>query len=336
MHDGIDDVRAAHRAVRTDPLVPCIALNGSITVSGPISTPTSIVVAVGIDDRHAGAHVAFEDLALGELRDAREVDAVVDAEHQALVGEPVGDHRQPVGAHQLECLGQVVLALGVIGGQARQRLAQRTRREHVDTAVDLADLQLGLRWRRPARLVSTIRSSVPSRGADDAPVPGRGPPVDGRDGRGGAGRPVRRDQRLIASALDQRHVAAEDDHRRVVGRGPRTAPSPRAPPRRCRRRPAGSRHARRRAARCASGCSGASTRTMRSAPAPRAAAMTHSTIGRPQISCSTFGRAETMRVPRPAARIRTAGVLTTGWYSLRAAEADWGAGTRTPILRTKT
>ena len=43
------------------------------------------------------------------------------------------------------------------------------------------------------------------------------------------------------------------------------------------------------------------TATISSMPAPRSAAMTYHSIGRPQISCSTFVRALFIRVPFPAA-----------------------------------
>ena len=46
---------------------------------------------------------------------------------------------------------------------------------------------------------------------------------------------------------------------------------------------------------------------MRSAPASRAASAGQATIGRPQTGCSTLGSEERMRVPSPAAMIRTVG-----------------------------
>ena len=48
----------------------------------------------------------------------------------------------------------------------------------------------------------------------------------------------------------------------------------------------------------------------RSAPASRAASTGHSSSGRPQSGCSTFGSCERMRVPRPAAMISTEGIFT--------------------------
>ena len=55
---------------------------------------------------------------------------------------------------------------------------------------------------------------------------------------------------------------------------------------------------------------GPSTTTIRPAPASRAAAIGHSIIVRPHSGCSTFGTAERIRVPSPAARIRTVGAVT--------------------------
>src|SRR5215208_8286720 len=50
----------------------------------------------------------------------------------------------------------------------------------------------------------------------------------------------------------------------------------------------------------------------RSAPASRAARTGQATIGRPQTGCSIFGTDERIRVPSPAAMIRTVGPLTFG------------------------
>ena len=55
---------------------------------------------------------------------------------------------------------------------------------------------------------------------------------------------------------------------------------------------------------------GESTTITRSAPASRAARTGHNSIGMPHSSCRTFGVRECMRVPWPAARIRTVGAAT--------------------------
>jgi hypothetical protein len=68
--------------------------------------------------------------------------------------------------------------------------------------------------------------------------------------------------------------------------------------------------------------SGPSTTTIFSAPASRAAATGQAIIGRPQSRCSSFGVAERMRVPSPAARITTTGLTTRESYPW--ADGDWG------------
>ena len=56
--------------------------------------------------------------------------------------------------------------------------------------------------------------------------------------------------------------------------------------------------------------SGETITAIRSAPASRAASTGQATIGRPQTGCRTLGSDERMRVPSPAAMIRTVGPLT--------------------------
>jgi hypothetical protein len=56
--------------------------------------------------------------------------------------------------------------------------------------------------------------------------------------------------------------------------------------------------------------SGEVTTATRPAPASRAAMIGQETSARPQIGCRTLGIAERIRVPWPAAMIRTVGALT--------------------------
>ena len=51
---------------------------------------------------------------------------------------------------------------------------------------------------------------------------------------------------------------------------------------------------------------------MRPAPASRAAITGQAIIARPQIGCSILGVDERIRVPSPAAMIRTVGASATG------------------------
>ncbi len=56
--------------------------------------------------------------------------------------------------------------------------------------------------------------------------------------------------------------------------------------------------------------SGETITAIRPAPASRAAAIGQATSARPQTGCSTFGTADFIRVPCPAAMIRTVAALT--------------------------
>lgn len=56
--------------------------------------------------------------------------------------------------------------------------------------------------------------------------------------------------------------------------------------------------------------SGETITAIRPAPASFAAAIGHETSARPQTGCRTLGMAESIRVPCPAAMIRTVGALT--------------------------
>jgi len=83
------------------------------------------------------AHVALEDAALGECPHPAEVDAVVDAEGNGCVIHLERGHRLSVQRDRLERVGQVVLALGVLRRDVRERAPQRAGLERVDPGVDL-------------------------------------------------------------------------------------------------------------------------------------------------------------------------------------------------------
>ncbi len=77
---------------------------------------------------------------------------------------------------------------------------------------------------------------------------------------------------------------------------------------------------------------GETTTTTCSAPASCAAAIGQPTSGRPASSCSTLGVRERMRVPRPAARTRTAKLTHPGYRGAAPGPLPVPAGTR--ALRT--
>ena len=93
---------------------------GSIRASAAISTPASIQVEAGVDDGDPGEHVGLEQAAARLGLDRGEVDAVVDPHrHRDVVGEVGGDGVAGL-AQRREDVGQVVLALGVVVGEARR------------------------------------------------------------------------------------------------------------------------------------------------------------------------------------------------------------------------
>ena len=202
-------------------------------------------------------------------------------------------------AHRRQDVGQVQLALRVVGAQAAERVEQRAPVEREDRAVDLADRELLLRRiARRLRLDDALDVAVVV--AHDAAVAARVVERHRRHRGGGAVLGVRPHELRERGGRDERHVARQDEHRagrvdlarRPPVRAPpvplgcgwttRVTPSGRLP---------------------SSVLAGESTTTTRSAPASSAAAIGQPTSGRPQSGCSIFGIWERMRVPWPAARM---------------------------------
>ena len=193
-------------------VAPLSCANGSIVVSLPIVTVASMRVEARVDDRHPGEHVPLVDAPLRDGVRVGEVDPVVHAVREVGVLDLVGRDEPACLAHRRQDVGQVQLALGVVGVQAPERVDQRGRVERVDAGVDLADLEL-LR-RRVARglgLGDAQHGAV--RVADHAPVGAR--LVELHRGHRGARtrRLVRLDEALDRVGGEQRDVAVDDDHR---------------------------------------------------------------------------------------------------------------------------
>ena len=200
-------------------------------------------------------------------------------------------------AQDRQHVGQVQLALGVVGAQPRERAAQRGGVEGVEAGVDLGDREDG--GRRVAR-----------------------PRRRGRRCRRGRARRARRRSAAaratvssVATARPSRcdETTSRSSSPRISGVSPETtstspskSPSASMPQRTASPVPrasgwiaaigvvAGS------SARTSS-ASGGVTTTSREAPASRAASSTQPRIGRPQVVCRTFGSADRMRVPFPPA-----------------------------------
>ena len=166
----------------------------------------------GVDDGDAGEHVGLEQAVAGLGLDRGEVDAVVDAHrHREVVGEMGGDRVAGL-AQGREDVGQVVLALGVVVGEAGEGGGQRRRVEGVGAGVDLADRQLpGIGVAGGFGLDHPLH--VAGGGADDPAVGAGIVELDRqhrrRRRRGGVGSEQAGDR----LGRDQRHVAGEDEHR---------------------------------------------------------------------------------------------------------------------------
>ena len=151
------------------------------------------------------------DAALGDLPHGGQADAIVDAEHQVGVGELVRGDGVALGAQDDQRVGEVVLALGVVGRDLLKRVEQRAAVEGVDARVDLADGQL-----RFGRVAGGLGLHDPRDAAvgvaDHAAVAGR--VLERHRGHRGRGRATRVGVGELADCggRDKGDVAGEDDH----------------------------------------------------------------------------------------------------------------------------
>ena len=107
-----------------------------------ISANLDVRVDVGrgrIDNGHAGRHQLFVLLLSHEGAHFRQFSAAVDAADFLRVVDLQGFDRQLAFTVNRHEIGQVVLALGIIGGDAAQGLEQRRQVEGVDPRVDLVE-----------------------------------------------------------------------------------------------------------------------------------------------------------------------------------------------------
>ena len=278
--------------------------------SASISTPASIQVEPGSTTVTPASMWASSRRRRRLGLDRGEVDPVVDPHrHREVVGE-VGGDRVAGLAQGREDVGQVVLALGVVVGEAGEGGGQRRRVEGVGAGVDLADRQLlgvgvaggfGLdhaldvagrrcgrrgRRRRGRRARSSASSPPPARP--------RGPRAGRRSSSAESSgtSPERTSTVSLASISDS---AARIAPPVPSGSGCSTVSTSSGRP----------------AERSIPGETIAATRP---APASRAARIGQATIARPQTGCSIFGREDRIRVPFPAAMTRTRGELTPRSY----------------------
>jgi hypothetical protein len=164
-----------------------------------------------VDDGHAGAHVLVEQARVVGTSRRRELDAVVDA-RRLLVRRDHRAYLPPVADEDRDDLGQVLLALGVVGGQPADGVAQQGVVERVDAGGDLGGLALV--GRRVALLDDP--GHRPVRGPDDPAVPGGVRRDTAEHGGRRAGRGMVGDERRECRRRQQRGVARDDDDHAVL------------------------------------------------------------------------------------------------------------------------
>ena len=195
-----------------------------------------------VHDADPGLHPAGHDPLVHHPAGPRQLHPVVDALGLHDVGDLVGADVQPGLARELDGVGEVVLALGVVVGQLGQRLDEERRVEGEDPGVDL-----------PHRPLLVASRPAPRRS------PRRRRPRCGPPGRSRRGRPPRRTGCSPPAGPPRapRRSSAATRPRAAGCRRTPPAPCPRAPLRRrprppsrpgprarCRAAPPGSRAAR--------------------------------------------------------------------------------------------
>ena len=246
---------------------------------------------------HPRAGVSLEDAALGALLDLHQPRPVVHPERNCGIVRGVCRHHPPAAHQGRQGAGEIELAVGQ--ADLVERREERRRIEGVGAQVDLADREHGAREAlRSLGLDDLLEASIAV--AHDAAVAGGVELIGREQRRGGSFGVLRRAQTGDLLRGDERLVTRENHERPALDR------------------PARREHGRGRSlalvlldrldpvgSMSATPSPGRTTHSTCSAPASRAASATHSTIGLPQTRCSTLGRCECMRVPWPAAMIRT-------------------------------
>ena len=154
------------------------------------------------------------DAALHDRGGLGELGAGVDAEALGAVCHHVAGDLQAICHHEAQDVREVVLALGVVGGEAPQALEQRGRAEAVHARIALGDG--GLIGRAVPLLHD--RGDAAILPAHDAAVAVRVGRAHGHDGAGRALLFVEGDEGRDGGGADEGRVAAEHDERAVEAR----------------------------------------------------------------------------------------------------------------------
>ncbi len=170
-----------------------------------------------VDDDGAGAHRRLDGAPVELAAEAGQLHLVVDALGLPEVLDDVGAHRDAAAPGHGDDVGEVLLALRVVGADLGERRPQQRRVEGVDAAVDLADGPL---------LVGRVL--LLDDGGDRPGVVAQEPAVAGRvihrrgdDRHRVTARLVHRDELVQHLRAEQGHVAVGDDDGagEVVGQG---------------------------------------------------------------------------------------------------------------------
>ena len=167
----------------------------------------------GVDDGDASRHQLFVLVLSHESAHFRELRSAVDASDlHGIVGDH-GLHRQFAPVIDGDQVGQVVLPLRVLSGNAPQRIEQRAEVERIDAGVDFLDLPLG---RRGIPLLDD--ASEPPAGPDDAAIAIRSIDDGGHHRRGCAGAVMDVEQLADGLGPEQRDITREQyDGARLAG-----------------------------------------------------------------------------------------------------------------------
>ncbi len=161
-----------------------------------------------VDDRDAREHGLLQQARVQQCAGLGELDAVVDPEDLPVVAADGRADAVPGLAQDAEDVGEVLLALAVVGTDLAEGVGEQGAVEGEDARVDLADRALGV----GGVLVLDDGRHGAAGVADDASVAGGVGDLGGQHGDGVAVGLVRPREPGQGLAGQQRGVAADDDH----------------------------------------------------------------------------------------------------------------------------
>ena len=157
-------------------------------------------------DRDTGRHQLLVLLLSHDSAHCRELGAAVDAANLVGIRDGDGFDDAPSLAENRHEVGQIVFALGVVGGDGSHGVEEALEREGVNAGIDLVDVAL-----RRAGVALLDDTCNPLAGSDDSAVAVRVGHDRGDDRGRGARLSVMIRQILQGLRREQRHVAREED-----------------------------------------------------------------------------------------------------------------------------